>query len=328
MEIVSRVTAGALDRHDPDAIAARHIAAWLLGYSSPRTRTAYARDVRAFVAWLTEHDVKLFVDHRSRRADDDQTYVDRGHVQAYARKLEADGAAPSTVARTLSSLSSFYGYLLAEDVIDRSPCDHVRRPKISDDTRTVGLTRSELRALLTQARADSPRAGALLTLLAGNGLRVGEALAPDVSDLGSESATTDDGIEVTHRILHIVRKGGKRTRVPLAPPTAAAVDRYLDGRETGPLFATRTGRHLDEPYTLRLIRRVARDAGIPTWDKLSPHSLRHTFVTLALDAGIPLHKVQDAAGHADPRTTQKYNRMRQALNGHPAYGLAAHLAGE
>lgn len=301
-EIVGPAPGGVLAQ--PELDIAQHVAGWLLSRRSERTRVAYGRDLRAFAGWLAEHHVDLLA---ARRA----------HVDAYARTLEARGAAPSTVARALSSLSSFYGYLLEEEVTTRSPCTHVVRPKVGDDSQTTGLDRDEVRALLARARMDSPRACALFSLLAGNGLRVGEALAADVTDLD---------VERGHRVLRIVRKGGKRATAPLPATTADAIDTYLDGRTDGPLFATRTGGRLDEPYVFRLVRRLAREAGISTAGKLSPHSLRHSFVTLALDADVPLHDVQDAAGHADPRTTQRYNRARHNLDRHAAYALAAHLA--
>src|SRR5450759_921405 len=135
---------------------------------------------------------------------------------------------------------------------------------------------------------------ALLTLLAHNGLRIGEALAADATDLGTERG---------HRVLHITRKGGRRATVVLAPVTARALDDYLTGRDTGPLFITGGGRRYDEPAepaAFRLVRRLARAAGLDCAERPSPHSLRHAFVTLALDAGVSLRDVQDAAWHADP----------------------------
>jgi integrase/recombinase XerD len=90
----------------------------------------------------------------------------------------------------------------------------------------------------------------------------------------------------------------------------------------GPLFATKTGARLDEPYIYVLVRRLARNAGIPSADDLSPHSLRHTFATDYLDAGGNLRDLQDAMGHADPRTTRRYDRSRHNLDRHPAHVLA------
>ena len=86
---------------------------------------------------------------------------------------------------------------------------------------------------------------------------------------------------------------------------------------------TSTGARIDRHGVFRLIRRLAREAGIPAADRLSPHSLRHAFATAARDEGIPLEDVQDAMGHADPRTTRRYDRDRHNLDRDPAYTLAA-----
>jgi integrase/recombinase XerD len=137
----------------------------------------------------------------------------------------------------------------------------------------------------------------------------------------------DLGTERGHRVLHIIRKGGRRATVALAPVTASALDDYLAGRTTGPLFTTATARRLDEPAAFRRIRRLARAGGVDGADALSPHSFRHVFVTAALNAGVSLQDVQDAAGHADPRTTRRYDRARHSLDRHATYAAAAWLAG-
>ncbi len=226
------------------------------------------------------------------------------------------GKSPAKIARRLSGLASFYGYLLAEEVITNSPLTHFKRSKVGEDSQTTGLDRSQGRAL-PAAAADSPRARALIGLLAGNGLRIGEVLATDVADLD---------IERGHRVLRIIRKGGKRATVPLAPSVVDALDAYLARRADGPLFSTRTGKRLDEPYVFRLVRRLVREAGIANADKLSPRSLRHSFATLALDANVPLRDVQDACDHADPRTTRRYDRACRNLDRHAAYALAGYFA--
>jgi integrase/recombinase XerD len=287
------------------------LAAFLVGYEG-HTRTAYARDLADWLAFCDRHGVDPLTAHRA-------------HVDAYARELaEVQGRARSTVARRLSALTGFYGYALDEGLIDRSPLAGVRRPKVADDSQTTGLDRDELRAVLAVARqraatgtGQSARDLALVTLLAHNGLRIGEALAVDVEDLGTERG---------HRTLRITRKGGRRATVVLAPVTARAIDDYLGGRESGPLFITAGGRRLDEPAAFRMVRRLARTAGLEYADRLSPHSLRHAFVTLALDAGVSLRDVQDAAGHADPRTTRRYDRARHNLDRAATYAVAAYLA--
>ena len=156
-------------------------------------------------------------------------------------------------------------------------------------------------------------------MLAHNGLRIGEALAADVTDLGTERG---------HRVLRIIRKGYRRATVVLAPVTARALHDYLAGRDTGPLFITSGGRRCDEPAAFRMVRRLARVAGLDCANQLSPHSLRHAFVTLALDAGVSLRDVQDSAGHADPRTTRRYDRARHNLDRAATYAVTAYLAGD
>ena len=92
---------------------------------------------------------------------------------------------------------------------------------------------------------------------------------------------------------------------------------------SGPLFATSTGGRLDRHAVFRLVRRLAAEAGIADADRLSPHSLRHAFATTARSEGVPLEDVQDAMGHADPRTTRRYDRDRHNLDRDPAYTIAA-----
>ena len=144
-------------------------------------------------------------------------------------------------------------------------------------------------------------------------------LAADVSDLGTTRG---------HRTLTVARKGGRRVTMPLAPATVTALDPYLAGRTTGPLFQTRTGRRLDQPAAFRLVRRLAKAAGVENAERLSPHSLRHGAITAALDAGVSLRDVQDFAGHVDPRTTRRYDRAEYSLDRHATYAVAAYFTAE
>ena len=85
------------------------------------------------------------------------------------------------------------------------------------------------------------------------------------------------------------------------------------------------GRRLDRHGAARIVRRVTRRAGITK--KVGPHTLRHAFITAALDAGVPLRDVQEAASHADPRTTMRYDRARTSLDRHATYIVATYVAG-
>ncbi len=123
----------------------------------------------------------------------------------------------------------------------------------------------------------------------------------------------------------MLRKGGKVVTIPLAPRTARAIDLAIGERGEGPIFVGTNGERLDRHAAWRIVRRLARKAGINK--PVGPHTLRHAFITAALDAGVPLRDVQEAASHADPRTTMRYDRARVSLDRHATYIVAAFLAG-
>ncbi len=136
---------------------------------------------------------------------------------------------------------------------------------------------------------------ALISLLALNGLRVSEATGADIEHLGLERG---------HRTLTITRKGGKVVTIPLAPRMARAIDLAIGERTEGPVFLAADGRRLDRHAAGRIVRRTARRAGIVKL--ITPHTLRHAFITYQFfDVGVSLHDVQEAASHADPRTTMR-----------------------
>lgn len=275
---------------------------------SEHTRDAYRRDVTTWLRWCATHRT-------------DPLHATFLHVNAYARDLETTHS-PATVARKLSGLSSWYTFLTKLGALPANPVTGADRPGVDrDHSATIGLSAAEVDALLATARADTTptatRNQALLTVLADLGLRVGELVGLDVTDLG---------VERGHRTLRFTGKGGKPRRRPLTASAAAALDAYLATRDhptTGALFTTANGNRLDRHAVFRLIRRLARDAGIPAWAHLSPHSLRHAFATTARDEGVPLEDVQDAMGHADPRTTRRYDRDRHNLDRDPAHRIAA-----
>jgi integrase/recombinase XerD len=170
--------------------------------------------------------------------------------------------------------------------------------------------------MLVAAGLAVARDHALISLLALNGLRVSEAIGADVEDLGLERG---------HRTLTILRKGGKVVTIPMAPRTARAIDLAVAERCQGPIFVGSNDRRIDRHAAGRIVRRIARRAGIAK--PVGPHTLRHAFITAALDAGVPLRDVQEAASHADPRTTMRYDRARVSLDRHATYIVATFLAG-
>src|SRR6266513_3448440 len=278
------------------------LAGFLAGYTG-LTREAYALDLRHYASWCQQHHIRLF---QARRAD----------IECFARDLETRGRARATITRRLCTIAGFYRYAVEEDLLDHSPAAHVRRPRLDYESHAAGLDRNELGSLLVAAGLGTPAEHALISLLALNGLRVSEATGADIEHLGLERG---------HRTLTITRKGGKVVTIPLAPRTARAIDLATGERTEGPVFLAADGRRLDRHGAARIVRRVARRAGIAK--PVGPHTLRHAFITAALDAGVPLRDVQEAASHADPRTTMRYDRARVSLDRHATYIVATFLAG-
>ncbi|MEX1007740.1 MAG: tyrosine-type recombinase/integrase [Acidimicrobiia bacterium] len=278
------------------------LAGFLAGYSG-LTHEAYALDLRQYVTWCTEHRVALF---GARRAD----------IETFGRHLESLGRARAAIARRLCTIAAFYRYAEEEALIPVSPAVHVRRPRLDYESNATGLDRNEVGALLVAAGLASARDHALISLLALNGLRVSEATWADIEALGLERG---------HRTLTIHRKGHKVVTMPLAPRTARAIDLAVGERCEGPIFRASNGDRLDRHAAGRIVRRLARQAGITK--RVGPHTLRHAFITAALDAGVPLRDVQEAASHADPRTTMRYDRARVSLDRHATYIVATFLAG-
>lgn len=293
-----------------DDPSTRLAAAFLVSYADS-TAKAYFGDLKAWNAWCVGQGV-------------DPLAVERHHVDAWVRHQRSapqprtgKPASPATIARRLSCLSKFYEYAVRDvEVLDVSPVARVRRPKVSEDSPTVGLSQEELDRLLDTAEADGARSGALVTLLMSNGLRIDEALAADV-----EHFTYQEG----HRVLRVVRKGAKAATVPLPPLTVRMLETYLGNRSAGPMFLADNTHRFSYSTAYALIRRLARRAGMPAASRITPHSLRHSFATRLLATGVPLQDVQDAMGHADPRTTRRYDRSRHDLDRHPAYAMAALL---
>jgi integrase/recombinase XerD len=197
-----------------------------------------------------------------------------------------------------------------------------------DYTATVGLDRDQARALVAAA-ADSGgqalRTAAVVRRLLHNAPRVDEACAAGVADLGEDSG---------HRVLRVVRKGGRKAKVPLTPATVAALDAYLvewaqragagDWRQlSGPLLATATGGRLRQGHLWELVR-LARTAGVGAWEQLSQHSLRHSAVTFGRRR-LPTRRA-GLRRPQDPRTSRRYDHSRGSLDRNAACTVAAYLA--
>jgi integrase/recombinase XerD len=298
-------------------------AAWLMAQRSRNTMVAYRRDITgtgangkpsqmkipAWLPWLEHNDVHPFA-------------ARRGHVDTYTRLLTVSGSSPATILRKICAISSWYAYMVQEEVTEKNPARWATRPSVDmHASNTVGLSEDEARLLIEQAGRESLRTAAIIKALLFGGWRVSLISNAVIGDLGHDRG---------HRTIRITLKGGKIVKAPLSAPVTAALDAYLATREAPSsrdlIFVTSKGHKMAEPSLWRLVRGVARRGGVPSWSQLSPHSLRHSFATLAFDYGVPLADVQDAMGHTDPRTTRRYDRSRHRLDRHPTYVLAEHLS--
>ncbi|WP_336650735.1 tyrosine-type recombinase/integrase [Kocuria rosea] len=286
----------------------RHAAllgAWLASYGSTNTRDAYRRDATVFLAYLEATGLDLLA-------------VRRPHLDVFARVRQAAGDAPATLNRRLAAVSAFYAYAVDDGALQLNPAARVRRAAVdADHSTTAALTRREAEDLLVVARVHSPRAHALVDLLLSTGVRISEALDAKASALSADR-------------LVITRKGGKTAVIPLPEHTVAAL-RVMAG-STGTelargdeaerwLFATASGRPWDRTDAAKVLTRLALKAGLGK--RVSPHVLRHTHATLALELGVALHHLQDSLGHTDPRTTRRYDHTRHRLEHSSAHRVGA-----
>ena len=275
-------------------------AAFLARYSG-RTLEAYRHDLRGFFQWASNNGVVVLE-------------ATRPHIELFRASMEDRGLAASTIDRRLSTVCGFYRFAHIDGRIGSNPAQYVRRPQVHpSDAR--GLDRSEFGVFLFTAEQYDREHAALTVLLGLNGLRVSEACATNIEDLG---------IERGHRTLRILGKGNKPATIPLVPRTARTIDLAVGERHEGPILRRRDGQRLDRRTAHRWVRSIGKRAGL---GHVHPHMLRAAFIMAALDAGVPLRDVQTAARHSDPRTTTIYDRRRQNFDRHAAYVVVAFVAG-
>jgi integrase/recombinase XerD len=216
---------------------------------------------------------------------------------------------PTSLRRKAASIRAFYRFCYAEELIDADIAaliDLPRQMQRLPDT----LDAAEVEALLEATSGDdviSLRDRALLELLYASGLRISEALQLDRGDLAGGG------------FVRVIGKGDKERLVPVGDFALAALARYLDERDRlarpvddaarnrQPLFISRRGRRLDRMAAWRIMRAAALRAGLS--ERVTPHTLRHSFATHLLEGGADLRVVQELLGHASITTTQLYTHI-------------------
>jgi len=262
---------------------------------SPATLRAYRREIRSFIE---------FAD--SELALESPSMVNPVAVRAYLAHLHCKRLAPSSIARALAALRTYFRFLVAESALDASPAETVphphgvhRAPEVAD--------RYAIEELLEgfPDTAAGCRDRAAVELLYSAGVRVGELVALDVEDLNLD-----------HRVARVRGKGRKERLVPFGRPAAAAIVAYLPVRaqwrrglaaEDDPLFVNQRGGRLSDRSVRRIIDQgVRRTADL---NHLHPHALRHAFATHLLEAGMDLRMIQELLGHSSLATTQVYTKI-------------------
>ncbi len=219
---------------------------------------------------------------------------------------ERAALAPATLQRKVACLRSFYRHLRRDSILDHDPTAELRPPRPRGRLPQV-LSRDEVAVLMAEPRGDSPAAlrdRALLETMYACGLRASEAIDLELSWLRLESG-----------VLIARGKGAKERLVPIGRSAIDSLETYLEHsrprlvglREEVHVFVNLRGAGLSRQGLYKIVQRHARGAGLE--DRMSPHTLRHTFATHLLAGGCDLRSLQEMLGHADLGTTQIYTHL-------------------
>ncbi len=292
----------------PSSMSAAQLAAvsFLARYSG-RTHALYAYQLRRWFGWCEANGLDPLIG------------IQRAHVELYIRALGDSGLMDSSINTMMHGVRGFFRFAHVDGLVAADPAVYARLPRVQrDESRTQGLDRLELIRFLQVAQTITVHHGALAFLLGINALRASEAAAVRIEDY----ADTLRG----HRVLHLVGKGNKPATMPITVPVLRVLEACRGQRTSGPLVLRPVScQPIDRRDVYRMVQRIAKTAKIPR--HISPHSLRHAAITNALDAGVPLRDAQILARHADPRTTEHYDRARGNLDRHGVHFLTAYVAG-
>ena len=275
---------------------------WIAEFRSERTRQDYSRDLAQFRDFLQEHSAGELLD------------VTRPHAALYARYLDQGKLAATSKARKLSACSSFYAYAVSREARTHNPFAGLSRPKVRNFSPRLGLDLDTAPKVLQAIEGMSPYHRCVVGLCLFLGMRVSEALS-----VTSQAFTENGG----HRVVRFTGKGGEEYELPVSPQAWRLIEPLVSSHDRPLLYG------FGEPMTRyqvgRMVAMIGKKAGLDR--KLTPHDLRHGAATCALEAGEPLHRVQQLLRHKDPRTTERYDHSRDRLDKSAAYGLGRALGG-
>jgi len=263
---------------------------------SPATLRAYRREVSGVVDFL-ESEMGVSRPGAVRGA----------HIRSYLAHLHSRHLAARSVARALAAVRTYFRFVVAEGEATANPAERVPHPRAEQKTPDAA-GRYAIEELLEgfPKSAAGRRDRAVVELLYGAGLRVGELVSLDLGD-----------VQIQQRLVRVRGKGRKERLVPFGRPAAAAIGAYLPDRarwrskdptrDGEPLFVNQRGGRLSDRSVRRVLdRAVQRTADL---NRLHPHALRHAFATHLLEAGMDLRAIQELLGHSSLATTQIYTRV-------------------
>ena len=272
--------------------------------ASPHTCRCYRKDLEGFEDFLKSSGMVL-----TPTGDVKIEKVDRIAIRKYLSFLHRKNK-KSSIARKLSTLRSFFKYLVREQMVPSNPAKSVSTPKV-EKTLPTTLSVDEAFRLMESPKSISEKSSeggkekslrdrAILELLYSSGLRVSELVGLDSNQLDLDLG-----------IVRVMGKGRKERIVPVGVKAIEVLKAYLEERGMlkgeEPIFINSLGGRLTARSVGRLIKKYSRFSGI--FRKVSPHSLRHTFATHLLDAGADIREIQEMLGHSSLSTTQRYTHV-------------------
>lgn len=219
-------------------------------------------------------------------------------------KLSIASLSSSTINTRISALKSYYKFLMQRRYVEVNPVEYVECPKIKNKEK-IPLTGEQVRAMI--AKTSNVRMEAFIMTLATTGMRIAELASVTIDDYNNRVGNT----------IIITGKGDKERRVTFPDEAIACIDKYIwtergiHAAKTGTnlLFVSNQGTALAAGNMGEQLKKIAKEAGIPQWDKVCNHLLRTTCATLALRNGVELPTIQKMLGHSDINTTTRYAKI-------------------
>ncbi len=283
----------------------------LTGQLSPNTKRAYQADLLQFFKITDIH--QLTKEMIQAVAPQDVINFRNDLLQSFK---------PVTVARKISTVRTAFEYFVDLGITSHNPAKSsvVKSPKVPTESLTNGLTQREAEELLAQPSKNTLvglRDRSILQVLLNNGLRRSEVINLRISDLRMEGS---------FYVLSVLGKGQKLRLAKLKPQVWQSIQDYLSARDSkkepteyifqshfkGVVKWQKTFGKISAETIRQLLQKYLKRLGVHK--RITPHSLRHTFTTLAIDGGAQIHQVQIALGHSDPKTTMRYFRNKDNLD--------------